>query len=309
MNETFTSLMRPDPHLDRMARLTAVALHVPVAVIAVYDDSRVAFPGLSGLPSASAYSRVIDRPPPAGEWPPSSRTSQADEITTSRHWLSALTEIRSYLCTPIPGTGTEISGVLYAVDHDPRAWTSLDVQNLEDLAAAIGRGLPRHRIGADRTRTASATMPPRSVHTTPVLRQAETPEELRRVVWHLASEQLGASYVSLLAVPASSGALPAAAPAPMALPGVRTSPEPDTRVLTHWGEQALAAAADAGMGSGAFAPVIVDGALKGVLAVGWRTPDEPGEPMRRGLDSLAAEVSRAIGLGRTRERLLAQSAA
>ena len=131
-----------DPVLDRLTRLAARTLGVPVSVVSLVDERCQYFPGLTGL----------------GGWAGRSRGTQlthsfCQHVVTSREPLAiedaslhplvrdnpAVSDlgVMSYLGVPLSLADGEVLGTICAIDSRPRAWTAADQETLTDLAAAV----------------------------------------------------------------------------------------------------------------------------------------------------------------------------
>jgi diguanylate cyclase (GGDEF)-like protein len=129
------------PVLDRLARLTARLLGVPVALVSLVDDAAQHFPGLAGLGGRAG----------AGRGTPLSHSFCQHVVATGRPLLvddaaahplvatnRAVAELGvvAYAGVPLRTADGETLGALCAVDTSPARWTPEQVATLEDLAAA-----------------------------------------------------------------------------------------------------------------------------------------------------------------------------
>ncbi|MEU6215468.1 GAF domain-containing SpoIIE family protein phosphatase [Streptomyces sp. NPDC047023] len=288
-----------------MARLTANTLGTPMAAVVILDEDRILLPGLSGIALADrslalplAHSACL-----VHASAPRYATGTADRA----HWLAVLGHANSYASMPITDEAGHHLGVLYAADRVRRAWTSVETQNLTDLAAAVGRGLSlriAHRRALERARTgagarqeahhaqrkvrAALAWSAALVRTTQELSQATGLWGIRRIVRRLAVQELGAAYVALLTV--DGGRLRHIAhPDDDNMPPLASyslqEPWPTSRAVrerslvtvtsreqlaAEYGPQARRTAAALGLRSGAFFPLTSGSEVIGVLAIGWR---------------------------------------
>ena len=129
-----------NPVLDRVARLTAGILGVPIALVSLVDDQRQHFPGLAGL----------------GGWAGTQRGttlshSFCQHVVTSNEALvvpdaSSHPSLRDHLAfkdlgvvayagVPLRTEQGETLGALCAIDVQPVQWTTAQIALLEDLSA------------------------------------------------------------------------------------------------------------------------------------------------------------------------------
>ncbi len=127
----------PEAGFDRVTRLVAEVLHVPVALFTLVTAERQVFKSSVGLgevretPISHSFCRyVVDTGAPL-------------EVVDARthpkvHDNPAIEDfgIVSYLGMPLTTSTGERLGALCAIDHEPRQWTGRDHGVLEDLAGA-----------------------------------------------------------------------------------------------------------------------------------------------------------------------------
>ena len=142
-----------DPSFDRYARMVCRALGVPVALVSLIEEGRQVFPGACGLPPEVDAERqtplshslcqhvVADQRPLV--------VSDAREHDRVRDNLAVRDlAVVAYAGWPITDHTGTIVGSLCAIDHEPRAWTSGDLEMLEDLAAACSTELSERAMRA-----------------------------------------------------------------------------------------------------------------------------------------------------------------
>lgn len=135
-----------DPSLDRYARLVSRTLGTPVALVTLIEDDRQVFPGACGLPAREEASRetplshsfcqyvLVDRAPVVIS------DAREDERLRDNPSIADLNVI-AYAGWPITDHTGEIVGSLCAIDKEPRSWSSNDLEQLADLAAACSTEL------------------------------------------------------------------------------------------------------------------------------------------------------------------------
>lgn len=127
----------PEQAFDRVTRLVAETLHVPVALFTLVTDERQVFKSSVGVgelretPLSHSFCRhVVESGAPLevvdAREHPKVRTNPA----ISDHGIVA------YLGMPLTTSDGVRLGALCAIDHEPRQWTGRDHGVLEDLASA-----------------------------------------------------------------------------------------------------------------------------------------------------------------------------
>jgi diguanylate cyclase (GGDEF)-like protein len=127
----------PEAAFDRVTRLVAEVLHVPVALFTLVTDDRQVFKSSVGVgdtretPLSHSFCRhVVDSGAPLevvdARLHPRVRDNPAIEDFG----------IVAYLGMPLTTKDGERLGALCAIDHEPRQWTGRDHGVLEDLAGA-----------------------------------------------------------------------------------------------------------------------------------------------------------------------------
>ena len=122
---------------DRVTRLVAEVLHVPVALFTLITGDRQVFKSSVGVgtvrttPLSHSFCRYVVE------------TGAPLEVVDARvhpklreNPAIGAFGIVSYLGMPLTSSGGERLGALCAIDHEPRQWTGRDQGVLEDLAAA-----------------------------------------------------------------------------------------------------------------------------------------------------------------------------
>ena len=137
-----------NPLLDRLCRLAARLLGVPLARVSLVTDSWQHFPGTSESTTPSDGGRGSALSQSLCQHVVTART--AIGISDARrdprvHDAAALSEagVVAYLGVPLSTETGATLGALCAIDHAPREWTRADRETLTDLAAAVESELAR----------------------------------------------------------------------------------------------------------------------------------------------------------------------
>lgn len=158
-----TGLMaaQDDEVFDRLSRLTARILDVPITLVSLVDDSRQHFPSQVGLPDRWA------RP---AEMPLSHSFCQhvvtsggaliVNDATTDARVAGNLAiddlSVRAYAGFPLRDDSGNVLGSFCAIDTRPREWSADQLESLADLAATVESEI-RSRV-ALRTSAARVTL-------------------------------------------------------------------------------------------------------------------------------------------------------
>ena len=131
----------PDPPFDRLTRLAARALHIPVTLVSFVSDERQVFLGATGLPEPVATQRET----------PLSHSFCQHVITTDAPLIVADARehplVRDNLAIPDLGViayagiplrlkNGHVLGSFCAIDTQPHAWTTDEIELLHDFAGA-----------------------------------------------------------------------------------------------------------------------------------------------------------------------------
>jgi diguanylate cyclase (GGDEF)-like protein len=145
----------PEAAFDRVTRLVAEVLHVPVALFTLVTAERQVFKSSVGVgqlretPLSHSFCRhVVDSGGPLEVVDARRHPRVRDNPAISDHGIVA------YLGMPLTTAAGERLGALCAIDHEPRQWTGRDQGVLEDLAGAAMAEVELRR--ANRTVAAAA---------------------------------------------------------------------------------------------------------------------------------------------------------
>ena len=163
-----TGLMdsRREGRFDRLTRLVAAALGVPVSMIALVDAERQFFKSAVGLqhpveerrqtPLSHSFCRHVVE----SEAPFVVDDSRANPLVANNPAVDEL-GVAAYLGVPIADRDGVVIGSLCAIDSEPRAWNSADLDILTDVAALVQREIADRRAAdalADSERMISAVL-------------------------------------------------------------------------------------------------------------------------------------------------------
>src|SRR3712207_2717592 len=132
----------PEESFDRITRIAASALGVPVSLVSLVDDDRQFFKSCLGLPQPWAQSRETPlsrsfcQHVVVGAEPliiPDARTHPLVHDNPAIDELGVV----AYAGIPLKMPDGQIIGSLCAIDSVPREWTGEDIDLLADLAAAV----------------------------------------------------------------------------------------------------------------------------------------------------------------------------
>ncbi|WP_432492404.1 GAF domain-containing SpoIIE family protein phosphatase [Kineococcus auxinigenes] len=147
---------RPDPDLDRFARLATVALRTPVGLVSMVSAEEQVLPGAVGLPEpwqsrrATPLTHSLCRHVVTSGGTFTVADAREDPLTAGSLAIPDLGVV-AYAGAPVrladPASGEPagahdpVVGVLCAIDDQPRSWSPEQVAVLEDLAAACSAEL------------------------------------------------------------------------------------------------------------------------------------------------------------------------
>jgi diguanylate cyclase (GGDEF)-like protein len=127
----------PEAAFDRVTRLVAEVLHVPVALFTLVTAERQVFKSSVGVgdlretPLSHSFCRhVVESGAPLEVVDARSHPKVRDNPSIEEHGIVA------YLGVPLTTSDGVRLGALCAIDHEPRQWTGRDHGVLEDLAGA-----------------------------------------------------------------------------------------------------------------------------------------------------------------------------
>jgi serine phosphatase RsbU (regulator of sigma subunit) len=131
----------PEESFDRLTRIAAASLNVPVALVSLVDEDRQFFKSCLGLPEPWAGERetplshsfcrhVVDRAQPLVVDDARDHPALRDNPAISDLGVIA------YAGFPLLSPGGEVLGSLCAIDTSPRAWSKQDLEMLGDIAQA-----------------------------------------------------------------------------------------------------------------------------------------------------------------------------
>lgn len=132
----------PEESFDRLTRLTSSVLNVPIALVSLVDSDRQFFKSCLGLPEPWAAQRQTPLSHSFCQHVVESRrplvVSDAREHPVLRN-NPAIRDlgIIAYAGAPLISPNGQVLGTLCAIDHQPRHWTTEQVEILENLAGSV----------------------------------------------------------------------------------------------------------------------------------------------------------------------------
>jgi GAF domain-containing protein len=131
----------PEAAFDRLARLAARLLAVPVALVSLLDEDRQFFKSAHGLKAPWATRRETPLSHSLCQYTARERVPLVVQDAREHPMLRDHLAIRdldvvAYLGVPLLVAGEAI-GALCVIDDKPRAWSSADVELLRDLAESV----------------------------------------------------------------------------------------------------------------------------------------------------------------------------
>ena len=132
----------PEEQFDRLARLAARVVNAPVALVSAVDEDRQFFKSCLGLPEPWATRRETPlshsfcQHVVAAREPVVIRDAREDEKMRDNLAIRDLGVI-AYLGVPLITREGHAIGTLCVIDHQPRVWTSEEIELVQDVAAAV----------------------------------------------------------------------------------------------------------------------------------------------------------------------------
>lgn len=131
-----------DQSFDRIARLAARALNAPVALVSGVDRDRQFFKSCLGLPEPWSSSR---QSPLSHSFCQHAVARREPLVVNDAREVPELLDnlaipdmgVIAYLGIPVITRAGHAVGTLCVIDHEPRLWTSDQVDLLKDLAASV----------------------------------------------------------------------------------------------------------------------------------------------------------------------------
>ncbi len=136
---------------DHYARLVQRSLRVPVGLVSIVEKYRQVFPGALGLPDPwqekreTPLSHSFCKHVVAQEKPLIIEDAREEPFLVDNLAIPVLGVI-AYAGWPITNSHGQVVGSLCAIDGEPRAWTSVDLENLRDLAAACSAEIAQREL-------------------------------------------------------------------------------------------------------------------------------------------------------------------
>ncbi len=136
--------------LERYVRIASLALGVPVTLVSLVDHDRQFFAASTGLPSPwdqtrqTPLSHSFCQHVVADAKPFLVNDSSRDSRVEGNLAITDLS-VSAYAGMPITAGSEDIVGSFCAIDHQPRQWSSRDLEILSELAALVSQELELRR--------------------------------------------------------------------------------------------------------------------------------------------------------------------
>lgn len=190
-----------DASFDRYARMVRRALDVPVALVSLVEADRQVFVGAEGLPAPYDAARQTPLTHSFCQWvvhdqaPVVTDDARLDERLRDNLAIPDLGVV-AYAGHPIRDHTGRIIGSLCAIDPEPRAWTTDELDALADLAAACSTELAQRGLREEAARVAhdASSLSRRSavlLSLSEGLASAATVTEVAAAAERVARDQLG----------------------------------------------------------------------------------------------------------------------
>ena len=132
----------PEESFDRLTRLTSTVLNVPVALVSLVDSDRQFFKSCLGLPQPWAAQRQTPLSHSFCQHVVESRRPLVVSDAREHPLLQNNPAIRdlgiiAYAGVPLISPNGHVLGTLCAIDHQPRHWTTEQVEILSNLAGSV----------------------------------------------------------------------------------------------------------------------------------------------------------------------------
>jgi GAF domain-containing protein len=132
----------PEESFDRLTRLTSSVLNVPVTLVSLVDSDRQFFKSCLGLPQPWAAQRQTPLSHSFCRHVVESRRPLVVSDAREHPLLRNNPAIRdlgiiAYAGAPLISPNGQVLGTLCAIDHEPRHWTTNQVEILCNLAGSV----------------------------------------------------------------------------------------------------------------------------------------------------------------------------
>ena len=144
----------PEESFDRLTRLTSSVLNVPVALVSLVDSDRQFFKSCLGLPQPWAAQRQTPLSHSFCQHVVESRQALVVSDAREHPLLRNNPAIRdlgiiAYAGAPLISPNGQVLGTLCAIDHQPRHWTTEQVEILSNLAGSVLSEIQLHTAEHD----------------------------------------------------------------------------------------------------------------------------------------------------------------
>jgi len=132
----------PQESFDRLTRLTSTVLNVPIALVSLVDSDRQFFKSCLGLPQPWAAQRQTPLSHSFCQHVVESRRPLVISDAREHPVLRDNPSIRdlgviAYAGVPLITPTGHVLGTLCAIDHEPRHWTTEQIEILSNLAGSV----------------------------------------------------------------------------------------------------------------------------------------------------------------------------
>lgn len=128
----------PDGAFDRITRIAARLFNVPISIVSIVDEDRIWFKSHHGLDVSEiprgpglCASAILDNKP----WVLTD--AKTDPRSLANPLVAGKFGLRFYAGVPLQTSDGHSLGTLCVIDHEPRAITQADIEQLTDLAAVV----------------------------------------------------------------------------------------------------------------------------------------------------------------------------
>lgn len=136
---------------DHYARLVKNTLRVPTGLVSIVETYRQVFPGALGLPEPWQEARETPLSHSFCKYVVAEERPLIIRDAREEPWLAGnlaipVLGVVAYVGWPITNSHGHVVGSLCAIDSVPRDWTTLDLENLSDLAAACSAEIAQREL-------------------------------------------------------------------------------------------------------------------------------------------------------------------
>jgi PAS domain S-box-containing protein len=139
-----------DPELDRLTRMAARILKVPLAAVSIIDEREARFRSSVGVPETFAHGVKVPLSHSICKYVVSTRRALIVRDARRHHWLASNPAIEemgmvAYAGVPIRADG-QVVGAFCVSSPEPRQWTPEEIQLIRDFAALVEEEITLRRV-------------------------------------------------------------------------------------------------------------------------------------------------------------------